>query len=78
MAGKKNVHTVPNPNGSGWINKLGGKVVSKHRQKDTAREAGRSVARAEGTDHYIHNLNGRIGRANSYGNDPNPPKDKNR
>lgn len=78
MAAKKNVHTVPNPGGKGWVNKVSGKVVSKHRRKETATKAGRSAARAHNSDHYIHNLNGQIGRANSYGNDNNPPKDKNR
>jgi hypothetical protein len=78
MADKRNVHTVPNPGGAGWVNKVDGAVVSKHRRKDTATQAGRSVARANRSDHYIHNLNGQIGRANSYGNDDNPPKDKNR
>lgn len=78
MGTKKNVHTVPNPDGSGWVNKVRGRVVSRHRRKDTATDTGRSIARHNRSDHFIHNLDGRIGRANSYGNDPNPPKDKNR
>jgi hypothetical protein len=73
-----NVHTTPNPNGKGWVNQVDGQVVSTHRRKDTATERGRNIARQSRGDYYIHNMDGKIGRANSYGNDPNPPKDKNR
>ena len=80
MARRKSpsVHTTPNPKGKGWVNKQGGKTISTHRKKTTAVEAGRRHARADKTEHRIHNRDGRIGRSNSYGNDPNPPKDKNR
>lgn len=77
MAGKE-VHTVPNPNGKGWVNEVAGQVESKHRTKEVAVERGRDIARQNHSEHAIHNLNGQIGRKNSYGNDPNPPKDKNR
>ena len=73
---KKPVHTVPS--GNGWANKQGGKTTSTHRKKSTATEAGRKQAKADKTEHRVHNKNGQIGRTNSYGNDPNPPKDKNR
>lgn len=78
MAKRRNVHTAPNPKGKGWVNKVGGEVVSTHRRKDTAVQQGRAVARQTCSDHYIHNRDGKIGRANSYGNDPIPPRDKNR
>ena len=71
------VHTVPNPSGSGWVSKQGGNVVSAHRRKDTAQAAGRQQAISSATEHRIHNLNGQIRQANSYGGDPNPPRDKN-
>ena len=75
-AKKKPVHTVPTD--KGWAVKQDGKVVSNHQRKDTASAAGRKRAMADQTEHRIHNTDGRIGRTNSYGNDPNPPKDKNR
>jgi len=77
-SGKRDVHTVPNPDGAGWVNKVGGDVASRHQRKDTATERGREIARDNGSEHVIHNTDGTIGRRNSYGNDPNPPKDKNR
>ena len=76
MPSKKPVHTVPS--GKGWANKSGGKTTSTHRKKTTAVAAGRKQAKSAGTEHRIHNRDGKIARANSYGNDPNPPKDKNR
>jgi len=78
MARKPTVHTVPNPHGKGWVNKYDGAEVSHHLTKDNAVERGRDIARDHHTEHNIHNTDGTIGRKNSYGNDPNPPKDKNR
>ncbi len=69
------VHTVPSPAGSGWWNKVDGKVVSRHRLKENAVEAGREVARRLEVEHTIHLVDGTIGEKNSYGNDPNPPRD---
>lgn len=74
---KKNggdIHTVPN--GSGWSNKENGEVVSNHRTKENAVDAGRGYAKTNHSEHVIHNRNGQISEKNSYGNDPHPPKDK--
>ena len=78
MPRKSEVHTVPNPHGKGWVNKVAGREVSHHFRKDTAVEKGRTIAIGKQTEHAIHNLDGTIGRKNSYGGDSNPPKDKNR
>ena len=78
MDKRKPVHTVPNAKGSGWVNKAGGHVVSRHRKKRTAVKQGRKVARQRETEHRVHNLDGRIGRCNSYGGDSFPPRDINR
>ncbi|NRD57696.1 DUF2188 domain-containing protein [Corallococcus exiguus] len=64
------VHTTPNPNGSGWVNQQGGEIISTHRLKERAVEAGRSHAKEQETEHTIHKVNGTIGEKNSYGNDP--------
>lgn len=79
MASKKNVHTTPNPNGNGWVNSVNSKPTSvTHRTQATAVRAGRDIARQGGGEHSIHRTDGTIGKKNSYGNDSNPPKDKNR
>lgn len=71
---KKTVHTVPN--NKNWQNKVDGVVVSNHKTKANAEKAGRLKAKQLETEHVVHNRDGRIGEKNSYGNDPNPPKDK--
>jgi transcriptional regulator with XRE-family HTH domain len=73
---KVNVHTTPNPSGAGWVNQVGGQVVSRHRTQGNAVERGREIARDARTEHVIHRPDGSIRDKNSYGNDPNPPKDK--
>lgn len=69
-----NVHTTPNPNGAGWINQSGGETISTHRTKENAVERGREIAKERSTEHVIHKSDGTIGKRNSYGNDPYPPK----
>lgn len=66
------VHTVPS--GSGWANKQNGHVLSEHRTKANAEEAGRKQAIQRETEHVIHKTGGEIGERNSYGNDPKDPK----
>jgi hypothetical protein len=69
------VHTVPKPEGSGWVNELNGKILSRHRTKEVAVEAGREIAKGLKVEHSIHRSDGAITAKNSYGNDPYPPKD---
>jgi hypothetical protein len=70
------VHTVPAPEGEeGWRNKVDGKIVSRHRLKVVAVEAGKVIAKKLGVEHTIHRLDGVMTEKNSYGNDPCPPKD---
>lgn len=78
MGRRGSVHTVPNPNGAGWVNKVDGETTSRHQRKDTAVERGRDIARGNHAEHSIHRRDGTIGEKNSYGNDPIPPRDKNR
>jgi hypothetical protein len=75
---KKDVHTVPNPAGRGWVNKVGGEVASRHRTQEDAAERGRDSARRNHSEHAIHRRYVTIGDKNRYRNDSNPPKDKNR
>ena len=71
MSGRgKGVHTVPNPNGSGWANEVNGRVQTTHRTQVAAITQGRKLAIKLETEHSIHNREGRIRAKNSYGNDP--------
>jgi hypothetical protein len=53
---------------------VNGRVVSRHRLKEIAVEAGRVIARKLAVEHTIHLGDGTIGEKNSYGNDPHPPR----
>jgi hypothetical protein len=66
---------VPKLEGSGWVNEVNGKILSRHRTKDVAVEAGREIARRLKVEHSIHRSDGVISEKNSYGNDPFPPRD---
>lgn len=74
MAKKSPIHTVPNASGSGWVNKQGGEVISRHIRKDTAEAAGRKAAKEQKAEHVIHKRDGTIGEKNSHGGDPFPPR----
>lgn len=73
---KKNVHIVPNE--SGWAVTREGQrqPLSQHRTQENADKAGRPVARRNGVELVIHGRDGEIRDKDSFGRDPNPPKDK--
>lgn len=77
MADKKNVHVVQHPDG-GWAARRENseRVSSRHSTQAAAIDAGREIARNNGVDLITHGRSGRIRAADSYGNDPFPPKDK--
>lgn len=73
---KKNQHVVPR--GSNWAvigagNEKATKVVKTQKE---AIEIAREIAINQHSEVVIHGVNGRIRDKDSYGNDPNPPKDK--
>jgi hypothetical protein len=72
---KKSNHVVPSS--SGWaVRKSGaGRASRTFDTKEKAVAYGRELSRSEKTELYIHKTNGMIQNRNSYGNDPNPPKD---
>lgn len=73
---KKDIHVVPH-NG-GWATRTEG-AGRVGRQYDTQAEAiqgGRGQAQREQVELVIHRRDGTIRDSDSYGKDPNPPKDK--
>ena len=77
MSKKRDVHVTPHKEG-GWQTKRegAGRAGTRH---DTQREAidrARNQAVREKVEVVIHGRNGRIRDSDSYGNDPNPPKDR--
>lgn len=73
---KKSVHVVPQ--GDKWAAKTGG-ASKAAKVTDTQKQAidkGKQMAANQGTDLIIHGKDGKIRSKDSYGPDPNPPKDK--
>lgn len=74
---KRTNHVVPSS--TGWaVKKSGSSKASRiFSDKEKAVDYGRKLSKTERTELYIHKKNGMIQDKRSYGNDPNPPKDKN-
>lgn len=73
----KAVNTTPNSKGSGWVNHVGGKPTGTvHRTQETAAEKGKAIAKHNESEHMIHGRDGKIRSKDSYGTDPNPPRDR--
>lgn len=73
---KKDIHVVPHKDG--WATKKegaqrAGKVADTQR---AAIDRAREQAKRERVEVVIHRKDGTIRDSDSYGNDPNPPKDK--
>lgn len=73
---KKDIHVVPHS--KGWATKRegserAGKVAPTQRE---AIDAARKQAIRERAEVVIHGKDGRIRDSDSYGKDPNPPKDR--
>lgn len=73
---KKDIHVVPHENG--WATKKEGAgragVVVDTQKEAIARARGQ--AQRERVEVVIHGRDNKIRDSDSYGNDPNPPKDK--
>ena len=76
MAKKPNIHVVTHPDG--WaVKKAGAQKASAvtNTQKEAIAIA-KEIAKETKTELVIHGKNGEIRTKDSFGNDPNPPKDK--
>ena len=73
---KKNFHSVPKD--GGWAVKQEGKAtpVSTHRTQAAAEAKTRQQAKQAGGEAVFHKRDGTIKDKDSFGNDPNPPKDR--
>lgn len=61
-----------------WKSKVEGSSRAAHAGGTKAEQerVGRQMAKDRGVEHTIRKMDGTIGEKNSYGRDPNPPKDK--
>lgn len=64
--------------GAGWaVRRAGaGRDSSHHQTQAQAAKAARRTARREGGEVVTHGRDGRIRSKDSYGSDPNPPRDR--
>lgn len=76
MSSKRDIHTVPA--GDKWAVKREGNdnPLSTHKTKTAAQDAATRAAKRDGVEHVIHGRDGRIQDSDSYGKDPDPPKDR--
>jgi hypothetical protein len=74
---KKNVHITHRKDDS-WAVIIAGnqRASSLHRTQGGAIEAGQRIAQNNKVELVIHDRKNRIRDSDSYGHDPNPPKDK--
>lgn len=72
---KKNQHVVPR--GDGWAVRGAGnsRDTSHHDTQALAADRAREIARHQHSEVVIHRPDGRIRDRDSYGPDPNPPRD---
>ncbi len=74
---KRDYHVTPHVGGGWQVRREGAERASS--VHDTQREAldrGRELARQERVELVIHRRDGQIRDSDSYGNDPNPPRDQ--
>lgn len=73
---KKNVHVVPHD--GGWAVKSAGaeKAAKVTPTQKEAIEVAKGIATNRGAELLIHGTDGRIRSKDSYGPDPDPPKDR--
>jgi uncharacterized protein YdaT len=73
---KRPLHVVPHDDGWAVRREHSERVSSKHDTQSDALEQAQRWAREEKVEVVIHRPDGTIRDKDSYGPDPNPPKDK--
>jgi len=76
MAKGKNQYVVPTKDGWGVRGEGNSKLTLKTDTKAEALKLGTSIAKNQQSELTILKKDGKIQNKNSFGNDPNPPKDK--
>lgn len=73
---KRDIHVVPH--NDGWATRKEGAERAGHvtRTQQEAIDLARDQARRENVEVVVHRRDGKVRDSDSYGNDPNPPKDK--
>jgi uncharacterized protein YdaT len=72
----KDQHVVPHEDGWAIRGEGNQRATSVHDTQREAADRAREIARNQGSEVVIHRRDGTIRDSDSYGNDPNPPKDR--
>ncbi|TXD81490.1 DUF2188 domain-containing protein [Subsaximicrobium wynnwilliamsii] len=72
----KNQHVVKGNDGWNVKGENNSKATSNHKTQKDAIGRAREIAKNQKSEVVIHGRDGKIRDKDSYGNDPNPPKDK--
>jgi uncharacterized protein YdaT len=72
----KDQHVVPHEEGWAIRGEGNKRVTSIHDTQREAADRAREIARNQHSEVVIHRRDGTIRDSDSYGNDPNPPKDR--
>ena len=72
----KNQHVVKRGNDWAVRGEGNSRDTSVHDTQSDAIDSARDIARNQSSEVVIHGRDGRIRDKDSYGNDPNPPKDR--
>jgi len=72
----KNQYVVPTDDGWGVQGEKNEKLTKKFTKKVDAVDYAKEIAKNQKSELTILKKDGKIQNKNSYGNDPNPPKDK--
>ena len=77
MTRKRDIHVVTHPDG-GWATRKEGasRAGSRHPTQRAAYDRAREQAIRERVEVVTHRPDGRIRDSDSFGNDPNPPRDR--
>lgn len=73
---KKDIHVVPHKDGWAVTREGNGRASSVHKTQADALVHGRDQAKRDKVELVTHGRDGRVRDSDSYGNDPNPPKDR--
>ncbi len=72
---KKNQHVVPRGDKWAVVGENNGKATALKGTQKEAIDVAKAIAKNNQSEVVIHRPNGQIRDKDSYGNDPNPPKD---
>lgn len=74
---EKSQHVVRNPGGGWSVRRTGSARAARvFDTQEAAVEYARDKAKREHTELYVHGRDGTIRQRDSYGHDPNPPRDR--